>query len=179
VNIITAKCHRCGREFQREHFGAPRRTARLSCPACKAETEAKNAKNYRVRKKLKSTPYYYTRGVAPRPCAICGSTDGIDKHHFDYQRPTVVVFLCRSCHRKLHDGEVDVDSERETRKNETVMQERARAAASGEASLVASLPRGAGGANLPAPQSPLARPARKPDTLACHHPGRPAAAAGG
>lgn len=37
-------------------------------------------------------------------CEFCGATTNIDGHHQDYSRPLEVIWLCRSCHQKLHLG---------------------------------------------------------------------------
>lgn len=39
----------------------------------------------------------------PEPCAICGK-DGQHRHHPDYSKPFEIVWLCESCHHKLHSG---------------------------------------------------------------------------
>ncbi len=36
-------------------------------------------------------------------CQICGIRDmSLEMHHADYDRPEMVVFLCRPCHLKIH-----------------------------------------------------------------------------
>src|SRR5664280_2931354 len=37
----------------------------------------------------------------PEPCAICGAP-GKHRHHPDYRKPFDIVWLCESCHHKLH-----------------------------------------------------------------------------
>jgi len=36
------------------------------------------------------------------PCAVCGTTEGIDGHHTDYTQPLNVVWLCKPHHREEH-----------------------------------------------------------------------------
>lgn len=40
--------------------------------------------------------------VIPKTCAVCGGTESIEAHHFDYQKPLAVVWLCLMCHRAVH-----------------------------------------------------------------------------
>lgn len=37
-------------------------------------------------------------------CEICGSTENLERHHIDYDKPELVVTLCRECHMKIHRG---------------------------------------------------------------------------
>ena len=37
-----------------------------------------------------------------QPCSTCKSTERIDGHHPDYDRPLDVIWLCRPCHVLLH-----------------------------------------------------------------------------
>jgi hypothetical protein len=45
-----------------------------------------------------------TRGTH---CESCASTNNIDAHHEDYSKPLEVIWLCRSCHQRLHDTYVE------------------------------------------------------------------------
>lgn len=44
--------------------------------------------------------------VAAKACERCGEVEpfSMDAHHPDYTRPLEVVWLCRSCHVRLHKG---------------------------------------------------------------------------
>lgn len=44
-----------------------------------------------------------TGELVKSPCEHCGKSDGrLDAHHPDYSKPLAVIFLCRSCHTRLH-----------------------------------------------------------------------------
>ena len=36
-------------------------------------------------------------------CEICGSTENLQRHHPDYSLPDVVLTICSSCHKRIHD----------------------------------------------------------------------------
>lgn len=41
--------------------------------------------------------------VKPKECSWCGATDQpIEGHHPDYDRPLMVVWICRRCHKAHH-----------------------------------------------------------------------------
>lgn len=40
--------------------------------------------------------------VEKLPCAFCGTADGLEAHHHDYEKPLDVTWLCRPCHRRFH-----------------------------------------------------------------------------
>lgn len=48
-------------------------------------------------------------------CQICGSTHSVEGHHiFDYSMGGAahmdnIVSLCHDCHRKVHEGRIDID----------------------------------------------------------------------
>jgi hypothetical protein len=43
--------------------------------------------------------YHQKRGrLVKQPCAVCGSTEKVEKHHKDYLKPLDVVWLCRAHH---------------------------------------------------------------------------------
>ena len=42
------------------------------------------------------------RRLIKKPCEICKSTEHIHAHHEDYNKALEIIWLCRSCHFKLH-----------------------------------------------------------------------------
>ena len=35
-------------------------------------------------------------------CSLCGSVEGLERHHPDYSKPLEIITLCTSCHGKVH-----------------------------------------------------------------------------
>ena len=42
--------------------------------------------------------------IRPEQCSICGKYGKIYAHHYDYNKPLDVVFVCQSCHKRIHAG---------------------------------------------------------------------------
>ena len=40
--------------------------------------------------------------VRPDRCPLCGAAGKIEAHHWDYNAPLVVEWMCRKCHVALH-----------------------------------------------------------------------------
>jgi len=39
-------------------------------------------------------------------CSICGSPFFVVAHHPDYNKPFQVIWICVSCHRRIHEGKL-------------------------------------------------------------------------
>lgn len=53
--------------------------------------------NYNIYKKA-----LRRKQLIPKPCTVCGTTKDICGHHYNYKHPFKVIWLCNSCHIKLH-----------------------------------------------------------------------------
>ena len=53
------------------------------------------------KEKVKAQQIARYRVKLKRPCVVCGSKN-IIRHHFDYMKPTDVIFLCQKHHTELH-----------------------------------------------------------------------------
>ena len=98
----TIKCRRAKREYynlySREHYKKNDRKDYFKqwYEDHREEHRARNKINYVCRK----------NGIQSTTCELCGRTEcKTDKHHLDYSDFYDVVFLCRSCHMKIHRGQ--------------------------------------------------------------------------
>lgn len=55
---------------------------------------------YRARRRLRTALSNGT--ITKQPCADCGSTERVQGHHRDYDKPLDVEWLCPLCHGKRH-----------------------------------------------------------------------------
>lgn len=64
---------------------------------------AENPDKTRARRML---TYHVRAGNLTRPnrCSVCGVECVPEGHHADYGKPLDVVWVCRQCHAKIHDG---------------------------------------------------------------------------
>jgi hypothetical protein len=42
--------------------------------------------------------------IERKPCAVCGETESLEAHHFDYRKPLEVIWLCSVHHTAVHMG---------------------------------------------------------------------------
>lgn len=40
--------------------------------------------------------------IRPEACSQCNEKEKIEGHHYDYDKPLDVIWLCQGCHRALH-----------------------------------------------------------------------------
>lgn len=64
----------------------------------------RSERRYRLKSITRSyANVYQSRGLlTPQPCQFCLSETHIEKHHPNYRKPLLVIWLCRKCHRALH-----------------------------------------------------------------------------
>lgn len=40
--------------------------------------------------------------VRPLACSVCGKPKELEMHHYSYEDPRNVIYVCSACHRNLH-----------------------------------------------------------------------------
>ena len=105
---LDATCAACAR-WRAMHPEAARAAGARYRAAHPKVVRANKARWYKVHPKAAKAHHAASWAVqsgrltCPDICERCGkSTHSFDKHHPDYARPLDVVFLCRSCHKKVH-----------------------------------------------------------------------------
>lgn len=98
-------CSKCGKPIEESRKGRQR-----YCKGCHAEhmrnTRPKHSElNPEARKKANARAYlktYIRRGkIKKQPCEICKDPNS-EAHHEDYDKPLVVIWLCRKHHLEHH-----------------------------------------------------------------------------
>lgn len=57
------------------------------------KSKARDALNAAIRKK---------RIINPKQCSLCDSKKTIQAHHEDYSKPLEVIWVCATCHARIH-----------------------------------------------------------------------------
>lgn len=47
--------------------------------------------------------------IKPTKCCVCGNEGRVNGHHEDYNKPLEVVWLCNSCHKRVHNGSLKLE----------------------------------------------------------------------
>jgi len=68
-----------------------------------AKTYTKDPLKARARNLLWN--YIKSNKIIIENCSQCGSSENVDLHHPDYNKPLEFVSLCHKCHMRLHNGE--------------------------------------------------------------------------
>ena len=124
----TKTCRKCKQEkattdFSRQYKDGKRHT---DCRECKAvyyrQWYQKNGrkradnysqliylyeKNHKREVSVKHRVYRAIKGKKlerPLMCFICGRISRINAHHNDYDKPFGILWVCSSCHKKIHLG---------------------------------------------------------------------------
>lgn len=99
------QCSKCGAN--------PRRKSHAYCASCWAEYQRRwnrdhprtPAQKAKVNIRSKAAHAQSAGVLVPQPCAHCGTTECVEKHHHDYAKPLDVEWLCKRCHWDHHVAE--------------------------------------------------------------------------
>ena len=86
------------KKYQREYY-------KRHHPECLSYIERYRKMNQKEDRARRIFYYHFNKGEIKKIelCQICGKKE-TEPHHFDYDKPLEVVWLCRSCHKYLHLG---------------------------------------------------------------------------
>jgi len=86
------------REYDRERGSTKKRIERNSARMKIYKKEHPE----KVKARAKANDAVRCGKMVKKPCAVCGTTKRIEKHHPDYAKPLEVVFLCSVHHKRAH-----------------------------------------------------------------------------
>ena len=89
--------HKVYRESHREEIKAHRKTDSYRESDKRSRLKAQNA--------CRSRNYFHRNRhniAVPETCSRCPSSNRVEAHHDDYNKPMEVKFLCQTCHIKWH-----------------------------------------------------------------------------
>lgn len=107
--LVKIECSKCGEMLEPDRIGKHR-----YCLKCHAEQMRNSRRKYselfpeaRKRANARTRLKHYVKAgkVKKGPCEVCGSTEKIEAHHEDYDKPLVVHWLCRKHHLKKTEDE--------------------------------------------------------------------------
>ena len=67
----------------------------------------KSAKKYAYKQSARVKVLWAVRQgklIKPKNCSSCNVKTEVEGHHEDYNKPLEVIWLCRTCHSKIHYG---------------------------------------------------------------------------
>ncbi len=90
-DVYRSRCKPCHLGDNKEYRSTGYYREYLSSPDIAAKYFARRYLSHAVR----------DRRISKEPCAFCGA-EQVQGHHPDYNQPLLIVWLCITCHRKLH-----------------------------------------------------------------------------
>lgn len=104
------KCKKLSTEWQRKNSNRVNelRRIRYSTPEGKEirdKSQQKYAINNRIKRLAKDSVHNAIKAgkLDRQPCFMCRNEKS-EGHHFDYDKPLKVIWLCKKCHVKIHYG---------------------------------------------------------------------------
>ena len=79
------------------------------------DTDRESAKNYRIHHPIEDKAQRKLRRaeksgkiIKPLFCEVCKDKVKLCGHHKDYSKPLEVIWVCHSCHKKIHFGSINI-----------------------------------------------------------------------
>ena len=96
---LLSKCKTCTAAYQKEYKIKQRKK---NLEYLKKASE-KWSKNNRARRNVRQRVYTAVKNglIKKKPCAVCDQKK-VEAHHFNYDKPLEVIWLCKSHHMEVH-----------------------------------------------------------------------------
>jgi len=94
---IEQVCVWCDNKFSNKYL------SNYCSEACRSKKSMRGRRS-NSHEKVKAR-YDARKRISLSPCAVCGGTNNIHRHHKDYSKPLEVQFLCEKHHRESHSTE--------------------------------------------------------------------------
>jgi hypothetical protein len=102
-SMRAAKWNKDNSNYRREYMRNYRETHDMSKYNMNSKKSHKKwEKNNRI--KVNAKAWVYRNKITYENCAVCNSNKNIHAHHENYNLPNVIIFLCGTCHQKIHMG---------------------------------------------------------------------------
>jgi hypothetical protein len=108
VTILSKVCTICKKEKFLVEFNTQllrKAGYRSECKECQYKRQYKRVKKHPELSIAKEAARWATKtGKLKKPtlCEGCKMPKALDRHHPDYAKPLVIVWLCRKCHMAAH-----------------------------------------------------------------------------
>ena len=91
------------RRWKQRHRETVRRWKREYYQKHREQILKKQEKKQKVNRKLVNAQRLAEKHISlGKTCENCESTEGLERHHPDYDKPLDVRTLCKKCHRNIH-----------------------------------------------------------------------------
>jgi len=97
----SRECEYCGEMFFPFYNGSRQYCSR-DCSHLANKSLTPEEENQRAICRKETKVYQRAGHLKPEKCVICGSTENLHTHHYDYSKPNSVYILCQTHHHKVH-----------------------------------------------------------------------------
>lgn len=111
---FSYQCKQCKIEYElrcKDEIAKRQKEYRAMCSRVLADKAKNYARSNPEKIRAKNTiTYAMTSGKILKPdfCMLCGGDKKIQAHHLNYEYPLLIVWVCAGCHRKIHNGTINM-----------------------------------------------------------------------